>query len=223
VNRREFMTSAFAGAAGLARASRAASQSATAPDLAALAESGRFMLFNRTAQPLVDGSRRGVRLSEAGGEGSALIPGIAFSSGTIEVDLRGRNVAQRSFLGIAFHATDRTAYDAIYFRPFNFRAADPVSRGHAVQYHSLPTYTWDRLRADHPGQYEAAVHPVPDPNEWFRARIVVAGATVRVFVADAQSPSLVVDTLNGRTTGLVGLWVGNTSNGDFANLTILSG
>jgi hypothetical protein len=61
---------------------------------------------------------------------------------------------------------------------------------------------------------------VPDPNGWFHARVVVAGSTVSVFVGDATEPSLVVKALNERTKGLVGLWVGNNSGGDFATLSI---
>jgi len=41
-----------------------------------------------------------------------------------------------------------------------------------------------------------------------------------VYVEHAATPSLAVNTLAGRKTGLVGLWVGNGSGGDFANLTI---
>ncbi len=62
--------------------------------------------------------------------------------------------------------------------------------------------------------------PAPDPNAWFHVRVVVASPKVSVFVGDAKEPSLVVDQLNDRTKGLVGLWVGNNSAGDFANLTI---
>jgi len=42
-----------------------------------------------------------------------------------------------------------------------------------------------------------------------------------VFVADAKQPSLVVRQLSDRHTGRVGLWVGNNSGGDFANLKIV--
>jgi hypothetical protein len=65
------------------------------------------------------------------------------------------------------------------------------------------------------------VNPVPDPNGWFHARIVIASPKVSVFVADAKEPSLVVNQLSDRRKGLVGLWVGNNSGGDFANLTII--
>ena len=95
-----------------------------------------------------------------------------------------------------------------------------MSRGHAIQYHSLPDYRWDRLRKERPGEYEQPVDPAPDPNTWFRVRIVVADSTVNVFVADATRSCLTIRKLNSRTTGLVGLWVGNYSGGDFANLDI---
>lgn len=121
---------------------------------------------------------------------------------------------------MAFHGVDGTTYDTVYFRPFNFRAADSAQRAHAVQYVSQPTYTWNKLRTEHPGGYEHQVNPVPDPNGWFHVRLVVAGPNVRVFVDDATDPSLVVSLLSERTKGLVGLWVGNTSGGDFAGLRI---
>jgi hypothetical protein len=49
---------------------------------------------------------------------------------------------------------------------------------------------------------------------------VIANPKVSVFVNDSKEPCLVVDLLNDRKTGSVGLWVGNNSGGDFANLTI---
>jgi hypothetical protein len=62
---------------------------------------------------------------------------------------------------------------------------------------------------------------VSDPTAWFHARVVVASPKVSVFVGDAKAPSLVVDQLSDRRKGSVGLWVGNTAGGDFANLVIL--
>ena len=122
---------------------------------------------------------------------------------------------------LAFHGVDGTTYDAIYFRPFNFRAEDSARRGHAVQYIAQPIYPWQKLRAEQPGKYERAIDPVPDPNAWFHVRVVVASPKVSVFVDDAKEPSLVVDQLSNRKKGLVGLWVGNNSGGDFANLKIV--
>ncbi len=170
---------------------------------------------------LSDGTRKGVRLNEQPGEGVAYLKGIEFSNGTIEFDVRGKDVQGQSFVGVAFHGVDGTTYDAIYFRPFNFRTDDPARHAHAVQYVSEPTYPWQKLRAERPGIFEQPVSPPPDPNGWFHVRVVVASPKVSVFVGDAKQPGLVVTQLSDRTTGLVGLWVGNGSGGDFADLKII--
>ncbi len=202
-------------------ASRVAAQTRTIePDLAALSEGQKLKVFNRSVSSFIDGARKGSRLSENQGDGLAYVQGIEFANGTIELDIKGKDVQQQSFVGVAFHGVDGTTYDAIYFRPFNFKAEDPARRIRAVQYISHPTYTWQKLRAEHPGKYEKAVDPVPDPNAWFHARVVVASPKVSVYVGEAKEPCLVIDQLSDRKKGLIGLWVGNTSSGDFANLKI---
>jgi hypothetical protein len=138
MNRREFVISTFAGVVGLSRLSRVAGQAKTiTPDLGALADKNSLKLLNRGASRLVDGARKGIRLSEAPGEWVAFLPGIELANGTIEFDVRGKDVAQQSFVGVAFHGVDGATYDAIYFRPFNFKSTAPVNLSHAVQYHSL--------------------------------------------------------------------------------------
>jgi hypothetical protein len=221
MKRRDFVMSALACAAGLSTPSRIAGQTnAIAPDLAKLADGKGLKVFNRSVSRVSDGVRTGVRLSEAPGEGVAYLEGIELANGRIELDIRGKDVQQQSFVGVAFHGVDGTTYDAVYFRPFNFRADDPVRRSHAVQYISSPIYLWQKLRTEHPGQYENAVNPVPDPNGWFHARVVVASPKVSVFVNDAKVPSLIVSQLSDRRKGLTGLWVDNFG-GDFANFRIV--
>jgi hypothetical protein len=220
MNKRVFQLSLVA-ALGLCTAAGVAGQRRTIePDLVRLAGGQGLQLYNRSVSAVSDGARNGLRLSEQPGDGVAYLDGVEFANGTIEVDVRGKDVLQQSFVGIAFHGVDGTTHDAIYFRPFNFRTEDPARRAHAVQYISRPIYDWQKLRAEHPGVYEQPVHPVPDPNGWFHARVVVAGSKVSVFVGNATEPSLVVNRLSPRTKGLVGLWVGNNSGGDFANLSI---
>ena len=196
-----------------AASSLAAQQRAVAPK--------DVQVFNRSVSSLSDGTTKGLRLSSSPGDGVAYLRGTEFGNGTIEVDIRGKDVQGQSFVGIAFHGVDSTTYDAIYFRPFNFKTTDPARHSHAVQYISHPTYTWQKLRAERPGSFEQPVSPAPDPNAWFHVRVVVASPKVSVFVGDAKQPSLVVDQLNDRTKGLVGLWVGNGSGGDFADLKII--
>jgi hypothetical protein len=182
---------------------------------------GLEVFNNRTVSNFNDGARSGVRFSEGPGEGPAYLKGVGFGNGTIEFDVRGKDVQQQSFVGVAFHGVDGATYDAIYFRPFNFKAEDPARRQRAVQYIAQPAYTWQKLRAEQPGKYEQPVSPVPDPNGWFHVRVVVAAPRVSVFVDDAKEPSLVVSQLSDRRQGRVGLWVGNGSGGDFANLKIV--
>src|SRR5947207_7462119 len=107
MDRREFIVSTFAGVMCLYELDRIAGQVKTiAPDLGALAEKKSLKLFNRGATSLVDGARKGIRLSEAPGDGIAFLPGIEFSNGTIELDVRGKDVPQQSFVGVAFHGID---------------------------------------------------------------------------------------------------------------------
>jgi hypothetical protein len=89
-----------------------------------------------------------------------------------------------------------------------------------VQYISHPAFPWQRLRSEHPGQYEAAVMPEPDGDQWFHVRVVVEQPRVTVFVNDTRAPALVVNELGDRAKGSLGLWVGEGSAGVFANLRV---
>jgi hypothetical protein len=221
MHRRDFLIQTSASLASvLSTRSVSGQEPAVRPDLAALAERKGLKVFNRQVSPLEDGPRKGVRLDVASGQGVAYVEGLEFGNGTIEIDIRGRDVQGQSFVGVAFHGADALTYDAVYFRPFNFRAEDPLRKIHAVQYISMPTFNWQKLRTEHPGKYEKGVSPVPDPNGWFHARIVVASPMVRVFVDTAREPSLVVTQLSQRRRGMVGVWVDNFG-GDFANLAIV--
>jgi hypothetical protein len=137
-----------------------------------------------------------------------------------KVDLRGEDIRQRSFLGIAFRITTgaELSYDVVWFRPFNFKSNEAIRRTHGVQYASYPNFPWDTLRKEKPGVYENAVNPVPNPAGWFHAKIELNHGKVRVYVNDAKTPCLVVDELVHRKAGAIGLWVGADSGGDFANL-----
>jgi len=189
------------------------------PDLAHAVTAKDVKVVNRAFSVSDMNGKPTLRLDERMGDGRAVWPDVQFSDGTIEFDVRGKDVLQRSFVGVAFHGVG-DAYEAVYFRPFNFRAGDPERQSHSLQYVSQPAYTWDRLRREHPGQYEKAITPAPDPNTWVHARIVVAYPKISVYVNGAAEPSLVVDQLTDRKSGWVGLWVGNGSGGEFANFKV---
>ena len=132
--------------------------------------------------------------------------------------MRGKDVIQRSFIGIAFHGFNDSVYDAVYCRPFNFFAKDSVRRVHAIQYISHPYFTWEKLRKERNAIYEKQIIHPPHPNGWFTLKLVFSDTLVKAFINDDELPSLVVQKLNSRHSGKVGLFTGDSSSGDFRNL-----
>jgi hypothetical protein len=194
---------------------------AAAPQKIELAErlaAGKLRAVNREVTKLQD--RNGVHVSEKPGNGVVWVEGSDFAEGTIEVDIRGRDVPQRSFVGIAFHGKDDNTYESVYLRPFNFRTDDTTRQQHAVQYIALPDYDWPRLRKEFPEEFENPVDPSVAPTDWVPLRVVVKGRSIQIYVGTVTSPTLEARTLGQQDRGLVGLWTGNNSDGDFANLRI---
>ena len=177
---------------------------------------------NRSHTVVQEDGRSVVRLDAKPGEGMAVVAGAPFIEGAIELDVRGEDVQQQSFVGVAFGVQDDSTYEAVYFRPFNFRAADTARANRAVQYVSQPTYPWQKLRQESPGKYERPVRPVPDPTSWARMRLVVTRTQLSVYANGGDEPDLVVTRLGDVKPGPVALWVGNNSRGDFANLAVIS-
>lgn len=176
--------------------------------------------MHRTVSVGIGEGREYLTLSEDLDEGVAWLNGVTFSTGVIELELKGQDVMQRSFLGVAFHGADDSTFEAVYFRPFHFRSDDPVRKGRRVQYISLPRHPWRTLRERHPGLFENSVEPAPDPNGWFRATIAVTDTMVTVFVNGAAEPCLRVRPLSGRKNGRIGLYAADRSGGSYANLSI---
>src|SRR5262249_25884258 len=193
---------------------------AITPDLSKAADGKGWKVAGRNLSAFEADGKKGVRFDKQPGQGIAWLDDTEFAEGTIEVDVKGEDKPQQSFVGVAFRVVDEKTHDAVYFRPFNFKTPDAARRVRAVQYVSHPQYPWQKLRQDKPGMYEKAVNPVPDPDGWFHARIVVEKRKVSVFVDGGKEPCLVVEELSDRKGGKVGLWVGEGSGGEFANLKI---
>lgn len=174
-----------------------------------------YTVFNRKV--LHEGGT--VYLNAGAGDGMLWLNNTEFKNGIIELDIKGRNVPGKSFTGIAFHGKDNQTFDAVYFRPFNFK--NPDRQKHSVQYISMPDHDWSALRQTYPGRYENTISPVPEKeDEWFHARIVVNYPHVKVYVNGSKKPSLEVEQLSKTTQGKIGFWVGNGSDGWFKNLVI---
>jgi hypothetical protein len=188
-------------------------------DLAERLTAGKLRVVNRDVTKLPD-KPGAIHASEGTDLGLVWIDGTDFAEGTIEVDLRGRDVQQRSFVGIAFHAKDDKTYESVYLRPFNFRSTDETRRQHAVQYMSVPEFDWQMLRQKFPEEFENPVDSSLDPTGWVPLRVVVKGSAVQIYAGAAQTPALEVRKLGQLQRGIIGLWIGAGSDGDFANLRI---
>lgn len=189
---------------------------------------GRLRLHDVSASSATDEGRAAVRVVEPNGRkdgGLALVESPPFQDGEIAVDVAGRRGAQaapddRGFVGMAFRVTaDAARYESIYLRPDNGRADDQVRRNHSVQYVSHPEFPWPVLRKNFPEKYESYVDL--QPGAWTSMRIVVRGATARLYVHGNTQPTLVVnDVKQAPAPGGIALWIGPGTEAFFANLRI---
>jgi hypothetical protein len=172
--------------------------------------------------------RDAIRLLEVNSSregGMAVLKGVSFQNGTIEMDVAGRRGPHaapddRGFIGLAFRIRPGgEPYEYIYLRPENGRALDQVRRNHSTQYGSHPDFSFARLRKESPEKYESYVDLVP--GAWTRMQVEVAGTTARLFVHDAPQPALIVNDLKlGTAGGSVALWIGPGTEGFFSNVRI---
>ena len=96
-----------------------------------LSDAGNFEFANRAFDMKKDDSKGPVvYLKSAEGPGVVWLRDTWFSTGTLEFDVKGKEVLQKSFVGLAFHAQNDSTYEGIYFRPFNFQTTDTLRRKH---------------------------------------------------------------------------------------------
>jgi hypothetical protein len=180
----------------------------------------KLTIVNREAEAVIESDNRFIRFNEKENEGIAWIPTTDFKNGVIELEMRGKDVLQKSFIGIVFHALNDSTYDAVYCRPFNFEAKDAIRKVHAIQYISHPVYTWKKLREERNGLYEKEIITPPDPNGWFTLKLVVENNLIKAFINQSENPSLVVEKLSNNYTGRIGIFMGSGSGGDFKSVKV---
>ena len=197
---------------------------------------------NVTVQPTTHAGKRGVRVTisdeaqrriqqlpaneQAQLEQLAVIEGTDFANGVIEAEIAGAPGSTamegaRGFVVIAFRVQpDLRTYDAFYLRPTNGRADDQERRNHSAQYISHPAWTWNRMRQETPGRYEAYVDLVPDV--WTPIRIEVDGTKARLYVNGQAQPTLIVNDLKtgAGARGAIALWIDTGTIAHFRNLRV---
>ncbi len=194
----------------------AMAQQTISVDLKSAYRQKKLQVVNRHA----DVTQEGLHVDEQPGAGIVWLTGIQFTNGELTFDVKGRDVLQKSFVGIAFHGRNDSTYEAVYLRPFNFRSADATRKSHSLQYISMPDNDWEKLREAFPGKYERALEPAPHPDEWVHVRIVVKDKQIAVYIGQQPKAILEVTSLSRQAGGKLGLWTGNNSTGDWRNLQI---
>jgi hypothetical protein len=189
-------------------------------DLVNLYRKGKLKSVNREIEIASGDSGAYLKIAENKKDGIVWLPVKDFQNGVIEIELRGKDVFQRSFIGIVFHGIDAVSYDAVYCRPFNFSAKDSIRRIHAVQYISHPDFTWEKLRTERNAVFEKEIVNPPSAGDWFTMKLAIDGKTVKVYINNAVEPSLTVEKLNTRTAGKIGLFTADSSGGDFKTIKI---
>lgn len=178
--------------------------------------------------PATKGQTKGGGPGAAGGpmDVLAIVDGLEFANGTIEVDLAGEPGAgaaggARGFVGVAFRVQpDGRTYDCFYLRPTNGRADDQERRNHSAQYIHHPDYTWFRLREETPSKYESYVDI--QPGEWIHVKIDVNGDKAQLYVNHNAQPALIVNDVKSGAgaKGAVALWFEGSTIAHYANLKI---
>jgi hypothetical protein len=187
-------------------------------DLADLYKKGKLQVVNREIKTVTENGKNFIQLSENKEEGLVWLPTKDFKNGKITIKMRGKDVLQRSFVGVAFHGLNDTTYDAVYCRPFNFFAKDSIRKIHAIQYISHPIFTWKKLREERNGVFEKEIINPPNPNDWFTMTLIIDKKSVKAFINQDVKPSLVVEKLSDRQNGKIGIFVGDGAGGDFETI-----
>ncbi len=190
----------------------------------------QLTLINLEVRSVEHESKQGIRLNLMGKnvqvETIAIVNGIEFGDGTIEVELAGEpspdaDPQMRGFIGIAFRLqeTELFNYDCFYLRPKNGRAKNQIQRNHSTQYVSHPDFPWHRLRKESPGVYESYVDL--QPGVWTKMKIEVSGKQAKLYVHDAEQPCLIVSDLKGENSkGKIALWLHSSTVAHFRNLIV---
>jgi hypothetical protein len=226
--RRKFMSGTALGIIAAATPIQARLLAAESPRLLPLDSTDNLVLKGCKATMTDHLGLRALQLSDFPGNNPtdsgmlALIPGITFKAGTIEVELAGGPISGPTpgFLGLAVRMQgEMEKFEYVYLRPRNGRHENQLQRNHSCQYSSHPGFDWKKLRDEFPGVYESYVDLEVDA--WTKMKLDIRGVKLRLFVNDTPQPCLIVNDLKlGEVSGGVGLWIGPATRAYFRNLRI---
>ena len=143
-------------------------------------------------------------------KGIGFLPGLKFKNGVIEVDMAV--TGQRSYPGVNFRIQSQKEYEHFYIRPHRAGLYPD-----ALQYTPCTNGidSWQLFNGE---GYTASV-TIPK-NEWFHVKIEIKDSRARVFINEAQQPSLeIVDLYHGESEGSISLNCPINNSAFFSNLS----
>ncbi len=137
--------------------------------------------------------------------GVALIRGASLQNGTLEFDLAASNAT--NFLGVTFRAANPRFSNVIFLRPGASGNEEAVQYGPA--FNSLGV-AWQVYHGD-----GANAVALLERNRWIHLRIELDGATARMYLDTATTPTLVVPRVVVSSGTGLGLWAGAFGRGAY--------
>jgi hypothetical protein len=142
--------------------------------------------------------------------GYATLKDVVFENGTIEVDIVVKDNKVRGYPGIIFRMQSPENYERFYIRPHRASLYPdalqymPVFNGvECWQLYNGDGYT---ANADIPGQ------------QWIHVRMEISGSQARIYLENAEQPSLVIPRLkHGASQGTLGLMGQRGGSAYFSN------
>ncbi|AKD55729.1 hypothetical protein [Spirosoma radiotolerans] len=148
------------------------------------------------------------------GANIAYLRNYTFIDGRIDLDIATPfSPSTVSFLGVLFRLNkvgSESRYECFYFRPFM------SGKLGAMQYMPINNglINWP--------DYQAAIFqgaPVCKTQQWFHVSLDIKGPMATVFV-DGKQVYQIKNLARGSSRGSVGIWLGNTPEGYFANVNV---
>ena len=146
------------------------------------------------------------------------------TNGRVEVDVLARlngktEFDARGFAGIAYRIDQENRFEGIYVRTLNGLRADapPPRNERGIQYFAHPDWLFDRLRDQHPAEYEQPADIAP--GEWFTLVVELNDADATAYINGVASLSVERPKAPLRT-GRLGLFVDIGTEAYFSDLRV---
>ena len=102
-----------------------------------VADTDKWKLINRTAELTNEEGKIAIRFNEAPDEGYMVLKNTEFANGTVEFDVKEKNIVQQSFVGLLFHGVDEKTYEV--------KLSIIPNCGHVILYCNFPA-VWESMK-----------------------------------------------------------------------------